>query len=142
MRTGEARAAALDWVRRHAAADPGFRGAFLTGSAADRDGAQPQPPWSDVDVTVVVAGDAAPPKPGKISHRGALLDVNVVPEALLADVQKVAATHYLAPSFTGPPDRVLLDPTGLLGRLRAAIAPTFAEPAAVRRRVEDVLTAV
>jgi hypothetical protein len=137
---GEARAAALDWVRQHVAAQPWFRGAFLTGSAPDRPADAAHPPWSDVDVTVVVAGKSAPRKPGKVRHRGVLLDVNHLPEERFADPGRVAATHYLAPSFAGPADAVLLDPTGLLARLRAAVAPTFAEPAAVRRRVADVLT--
>jgi hypothetical protein len=139
MLAGEARAAALHWVRQNTT--PGFRGAYLAGSVADRPADAVQPLWSDVDVTVVVAGAAAPPKPGKVRHRGALLDVSYLPEEILADPERVAATHYLAPSFADP-DGVLLDPTGMLGRLRAAIAPTYASPAAVRRRVADVLTAV
>jgi hypothetical protein len=138
MLAGEARDAALHWVRQNT--PPGFRGAYLAGSAADRPAGAVQPPWSDVDVTVVVAGAAAPPRPGKIRHRGALLDVSYLPEAILADPERVAASHYLAPSFADP-DGVLLDPDGLLGRLRAAIAPTYDSPSAVRRRVADVLTA-
>ncbi|HLU58001.1 MAG TPA: hypothetical protein VKZ81_21280 [Pseudonocardia sp.] len=139
MLAGQARAAALHWVRHHAG--PGFRGAFLTGSAADRSLDEVQPAWSDVDVTVLLAGPVAPPKPGKIRHRGALLDVTYLPVSALADPEKVAATHYLAPSFAGP-DAILSDPTGLLGGLRAHIAPTFRSPAAVRKRVADVLAAV
>ncbi len=138
MLAGAARAAAEDWVARHVVAEPWFRGAYLAGSTADRPAASVQPPWSDVDVTVVVAGAIAPPKPGKIRHQGALLDVTYLPEELLADAERVAATHYLAPSFAG--DGVLFDPTGLLGRLRAAIAPTYAD--AVRVRVADVFTAI
>ncbi|MHA6619004.1 hypothetical protein [Pseudonocardia sp. DLS-67] len=140
MPAGPARAAARDWVERHAAPEPWFRGAYLAGSAVDRPAEAEQPPWSDVDVTVV-AGPAAPPKPGKIRHAGALLDVSYLPEELLADPDRVAATHYLAPSFAGP-DGILLDPTGLLARLRAAIAPAYGSPAAVRRRVGDVVTAI
>lgn len=139
MRVADARAAARHWVRWHAAPAPGFLGAFLTGSAAAKDGDEPLPPWSDVDVAVVLAGAAEVPKLGKVRHRGALLDVTYLPEELLADTERVAAMHYLAPSFAGPADRVLLDPTGLLERLRSAIAPTFAEPAAVRLRCADVL---
>ncbi|OLT05976.1 hypothetical protein BJF90_18895 [Pseudonocardia sp. CNS-004] len=141
MRAADARDAARDWVERHAAGEPGFRGAYLAGSVVDRPAGAVQLPWSDVDVAVVIAGEAAPLKPGKLRHRGALLDVSYVPEELLADPERVAATHYLAPSFADP-DGVLLDPAGLLGRLRDAIAPTYATPAAVRRRVADVLTAL
>lgn len=135
MLVGEARDAARDWVRRHADG----RAAFLAGSAAHRDAGAEQPPWSDVDVRVVVAGRPGP-KPGKLRHKGALLDVNLVPEAELADAGRVAESFHLAPCFAV--DGVLADPTGLLGRLRAAIAPTFAQPESVRRRCADVVARV
>jgi hypothetical protein len=138
MLVGEARAAARHWVQRHAAAAPGFRGAFLTGSAAARPAAEPMAAWSDIDVSVVVSG-AELPRPGKLRHRGALLDVTYLPEELLADAARVGASHYLAPSFAGPAEPLVLDPTGLLHRLREEIAPSFAEPAAVRRRCDDVV---
>jgi hypothetical protein len=101
-------------VRQHAAGTPGFCGAYLAGSAADRADDAVQPPWSDVDITVVVAGSTAPPKPGKLRHRGALLDADYLPEQILADPARVATTHYLPPSFAGP-DEVMLDPTGCSG---------------------------
>jgi hypothetical protein len=135
MLAGEARVAARDWVRQHAAGTPGFRGAYLAGSAADRADDAVQPPWSDVDITGVVAGPTAPPKPGKLRHRGALLDADYLPEQILADPARVATTHYLAPSFARPDD-VMLDPTGLLRRLEAAIAPISSAAAVRRRRVE------
>jgi hypothetical protein len=56
MLAGEARAAAQDWVARHAAPEPWFRGAYLAESAADRPADAVQSPWSDVYLTVVVAG--------------------------------------------------------------------------------------
>lgn len=49
MLAGEARAAARHWVPRHAGHLPGFRGAYLAGSAAERPADAPQPPWPDVD---------------------------------------------------------------------------------------------
>ncbi|OLT13839.1 hypothetical protein BJF78_21030 [Pseudonocardia sp. CNS-139] len=132
MLVGEARAAAADWVRRHA---PGVRGAFLAGSVAFRDPRAEQPPWSDVDVRVVVP-DAGAVRPGRLRHAGALLDVSPVPEHALVDADRVAGSFHLAPCFAV--DGVLSDPTGRLGELRAAIAPGFARPPAVARRCADV----
>jgi hypothetical protein len=135
MLVGEARDAARDWVRQYAAG----RAAFLAGSAAHRDARAEQPAWSDVDVRVVVAGPAGV-KPGKLRHEGALLDVDLVPEEELADAGRVAESFHLAPCFAV--DGVLADPTGLLRRLRAAIAPAFGQPESVRRRCADVVARV
>jgi hypothetical protein len=60
-----------------------------------------------------------------------------LPWSQLANVDEVAETFYLAPSFGS--DQVILDPTGHLGRLRDAIAPGFAHPAAVRRRCDNAI---
>jgi hypothetical protein len=129
-------AVARDWVTGYAAGTAGFRGAFLAGSVVRRAATDTLPPWSDVDVRVVVAGPL-PPKPGKLRHRGVLLDVDVVPAAELADAARVAASFHLAPCFAVA--GVLADPLGDLQRLRDAIAPTFATPEAVRRRCADVI---
>ena len=55
-------------------------------------------PTSDMDVTVVLDG-SAPAGPGKLVHRGALLEVTSLPWSALADADVVARTFYLAPSF-------------------------------------------
>jgi hypothetical protein len=139
MRVAEAVEAARDWVATTAPAIPRFRGAFLTGSAASAPGTASLPPWSDVDVAVVVAGDA-PPKLGKFRHHGVLLDVAFHAESRFADPSEIAASAVLAPGLaTG---RFLLDPAGRLHALHAAIASRFAEPAAVRLRCADVLGAI
>ena len=52
MLVGDAVASARDWVQRSTI--PGFRGAFLAGSAAHRAGGEELPPWSDVDVRLVL----------------------------------------------------------------------------------------
>jgi len=152
---GEARAVVAGWVRAQAAADPAFRGAFLTGSATDLPGAAPLPRSSDVDLTVLVAasstavdrpisGVATVPTAAAASGRrsgkrlvdGVLVDVSYLEERALADPAWVATSFVYAPSFRG--GQVLADPTGHLARLEAAIAPSFAAPAAVRARTADV----
>jgi len=152
----EARRVVARWVHAQVAAEPGFRGAFLTGSATDLPGAATLPRSSDVDVTVLVApsstdagdrptsGAAAGPTIAAASVRrlgkrlvdGVLVDVSYLEERALADPARVAASFVYAPSFRG--GQVLADPTGHLGRLEAAIAPGFATPAAVRARTADV----
>jgi hypothetical protein len=156
----EAREAVAAWVARQSAADPAFRGAFLTGSITALPGGAPLPRTSDVDVTVLVG---APPRPssarlggplasgaaawadrdvaagrrkGKRLVDGLLVDVSYLDEAMLADPARVAASFVYAPSFRG--GQVLADPTGQLARLEAAIAPGFATPAAIRARTADV----
>jgi hypothetical protein len=152
----EARAVVAGWVRAQVAADPAFRGAFLTGSATDLPGAAPLPRSSDVDLTVLVAasstaavgrpisgaaaGPTAAAAPGRRSGKrlveGVLVDVSYLEERTVADPAWVATSFVYAPSFRG--GQVLADPTGHLGRLEAAIAPSFAAPAAVRARTADV----
>ncbi len=132
----EARAVAAAWVARHAAPDPGFRGAFLTGSATALSGRAALPSTSDVDITVVVADQRDPTAAGKRLFNGVLLDVSYRAESALADPAQVAASFVYAPSFRG--GHVLADPTGRLARLEAAIAPGFASEAATRRRTDDV----
>ena len=131
----EARRVVARWVHAQVAAEPGFRGAFLTGSATDLPGAATLPRSSDVDVTVLVAA-AAERRSGKQLVDGVLADVSYLEERVLADPAWVAASFVYAPSFRG--GQVLADPTGHLGRLEAAIAPGFATPAAVRARTADV----
>ncbi|WP_432522957.1 hypothetical protein [Kineococcus sp. SYSU DK006] len=134
---GGARRTATRHVARAVAADPRVVGAFLTGSvlaAADGDVLSPA---SDVDVVLVVDAGEPPRGPGKSRVDGVLLDVSCLRAADLADVDAVRRTHWLAPSFAGR--EPLLDPAGRLARVRAAVAPTFAEPADVLARCEDVL---
>ncbi|WP_219414647.1 hypothetical protein [Pseudonocardia nigra] len=135
MLVEDGRAAARDWVARHAADESWFRGAFFSGSAVWRGGSEPLPPWSDVDVRLVVAD--AIPAPGKFRHRGALLDVSTVAEDALGDADAVAASWVTAPSFAT--DQVVADPTGRLRALHAAVAPIHADPAVVRRRCAAVV---
>lgn len=132
----EARLLAAAWVARHAARDPGFRGAFLTGSAIALPGGAALPSTSDVDVSVVVAGSRDPADAGKRLFDGVLLDVSYLEESALGDPSRVAASFVYAPSFSG--GHVLADPTGHLSRLEALIAPGFASATATQARTEDV----
>ena len=132
MRVNEARAAAADWIREHGGRTPGFRGAYFSGSTVDLPADAEVPPGSDTDVMLVVDGPGPAAKPGKFRHRGALLEVTVVPWESLASPEHVLSSYHLATPFRT--DTVIADPTGDLGRLRARVAAGFAEPRWVLRR--------
>ena len=136
MRIEEARALAADWVRRRPAWPAPLVGAFFTGSTVDADPTAPLAGTSDVDLVVVLDGEA-PGKPGKLDHGGVLLEVTYLPWSALADPHVVARTFYLAPSFAR--DTVVADPQGRLRALRTAVAPVFARPDVVRDRWSSVL---
>ncbi|MGW2476069.1 hypothetical protein [Streptomyces sp. NPDC001665] len=147
MRIGEARAAAAQWVTAHARPAPDYLGAYFSGSTVGRPDDAELPVSSDVDLVVVKAGHRAPPKPGKLFHEGALLEVTYEPWSLLADPEAVLGAYHLAGGFRE--DTVIDDPTGRLRALHTYIAPRFAAREHVRRRcldarhrVESVLAAL
>jgi hypothetical protein len=134
---GAARAAARSWVAEHAAGVAGFGGAFFTGSVSDLPDDAETPPFSDVDVAVVVAEPERRPGPGKVPYGGVLLDVWF---PTWAEVAGAAGSYHLAPSFAG--DHLIADPTGRLTALRREISASFTSPDAVRRRCADVVRLV
>lgn len=136
MLVGAARAAAADWVGRHAERADGFRGAYFSGSTVGLPDGAELPPSSDVDVVVVLDRPEAPPKPGKFVHRGALVEVTYLPWRELADAEAVLGSFFLAGGLRA--DTIIADPTGDLRRLHTVVARRFAEPAWVRRRGEHV----
>lgn len=135
MRVGTARSAAAQWVAEHAGTDPGFRGAYFSGSTVGLPDDAELPPSSDVDIVVVRAEDGPPAKPGKLRFRGALLEISHLSWAELSSADDVLSSYHLAGSFRR--DTTIADPTGRLRTLHADISRRFAEPAWVRRRCED-----
>lgn len=135
MKVGSARAAAARWVETYARPEPGFRGAYFSGSTVGLPDDAELPPTSDVDVVVVTAEDDPPAKPGKLRHHSALLEISYVPWAQLASPDAVLASYHLAGSFRT--DTVIDDPTGGLRALHARVSRDFATRPWVRRRCED-----
>ncbi|MFD0343145.1 hypothetical protein ACFVH0_31455 [Streptomyces sp. NPDC127117] len=135
MRVGTARSAAVQWVTEHARPDPGFRGAFFSGSTVGLPDDAELSPYSDVDIVVVTADPAPPVKPGKLRFREALLEVSLLPWDELASADEVLSSYHLAGSFRR--DTVVDDPTGRLRELRADVSRRFAERPWVRRRCRD-----
>ncbi|MCS7479292.1 hypothetical protein ACFFQW_03895 [Umezawaea endophytica] len=121
MRVGEARAAAVAWVRENGAT------AYFTGSTVGVPDDAELPVGSDVDVAVVV--DEAGPKPGKFLFRGALLEVTPV---TWQEVRDALGSYHVAGGLRT--DTVIADPTGALRPLQALVERHFADPEWVRRR--------
>jgi hypothetical protein len=136
MQVAAAKAIAREWVRAEAARMPGFWGAFYHGSTTSLPADAALPPTSDVDVMVVLAGAAPPPKLGKIRYRGVLLDVAYLARDELAAPEQVLGSSHLAGSLRGP--SIIADPTGELARLQAVVAADYAKRYWVRKRCEHV----
>jgi hypothetical protein len=135
VRVGDARGAAVDWVRSHATRTPGFRGAYFAGSTVGLPADAELPVGSDVDVMVVTAAAEPGRGPGKFVHRGALPEASHVPWDQLASADDVLASYHLAAGVSA--GSVVADPTGHLRRLHADVSRRFAQRAWVRRRCED-----
>lgn len=137
MQVAAARAAAAEWVARHAAREPWFIGAYIVGSTATLPGDADLPPASDLDVFIVSAGGEALARPGKFVYGGALLEVTYQAWEGLASAEGVLAHYHLAAGLCE--DTILADPTGRLRTVQAEVARRFAEERWVRRRCEDAL---
>jgi hypothetical protein len=135
MRVGFARAAAAQWVMRHARREAGFRGAYFSGSTIGLPDDAELPASSDVDVVVVTAAAQAPLKLGKFVYLDTLVEVTYLPWHRLASVEEVLASYHLAGSFRL--DTIIADPTGQLRGLHTQVSRHFAERVWVHRRCEN-----
>jgi hypothetical protein len=122
-------------VIEEASTAPGFAGAFLHGSINWLPDDAALPGSSDVDVMVVLAGGAPPDKPGKFIYRDVLLEVSWLPIDQLQSPERILGNYQLAGSFRAP--GIILDPTGQLTELQAAVSRDFPRREWVRRRCED-----
>lgn len=131
---------ARDWLDAHTATLPRFQGAYLAGSAAWLPAAASLSPTSDLDLMIVLDDPHPPPKPGKVPHRGLLLDVTYVPAHDLTTPERVLADYHLAGPFRT--NTILADPTGRLHALQTAVARDFARPDWVHARIDHAATRV
>lgn len=130
MRLGEVRAVAAAWVATYAEGRPWFVGAHFAGSSVGNPDDMEWPATSDLDVVVLTDGPGAPPKPGKLRYKGALLDVSMRPWDRLRNSNQVLANHHLAPPFRV--DSVISDPTRRLAALYESVAAEFSNPRWIR----------
>jgi hypothetical protein len=131
VKVAAARAAAIDWVQRHPAAEPGFIGAYFSGSTIYLPDHAEVPIGSDVDVMVVSEGEEASHR-SKLIHRGTLIEATHLPWSLFASLDTVPSAHSLRL------DSIIADPSGQLATVQSAVARQYAEPGRVRRRSETI----
>ena len=129
-----AKAVARRWVIEEASNRPGFAGAFYHGSTTWLPDDAPLPATSDVDVMVVLTDPDPPPKPGKIVYRDVLVEVSYLPSDQVRSPDQILGQYHLAGSFRTP--SIILDPSGRLTRLQAAVARDYAKRRWVYRRCE------
>lgn len=135
MKVAEARAAASEWVMKHAHQQARFLGAYFSGSTVGLPDDAELSGSSDVDVVVVIAEDNPPLKLGKLLYRDTLLEVTYLSWNQLSSVEKVLTSYHLAGSFRV--DTIIADPTGRLRKLQIHVSRHFAERVWVRRRCEN-----
>jgi len=135
MLVKDAKAIAREWITQEAAKLPGFYGAYFAGSTNWLPDDAPLPVGSDVDVMVVLDDPNPPIKIGKFVYRGVLLEVSYLPGDRLQSPEQVLGDYHLAGGLRTP--SVVLDPTGRLTELQAAVAKDFAKRQWVVRRCEQ-----
>lgn len=133
---GSARAAATEWVISHGSKDPGFQGAYFSGSTVGQPDDAVLSASSDIDVVIVISGAEPPLKLGKFIYRGTLIEITYLSMNQLASAEEVLTSHHLAGGFRV--DTIIADPTGYLRKLQNQVSLHFAELSWVRRRCENI----
>lgn len=125
---------ARQWVIEEASQVPGFGGAFYHGSINWLPDDAVFPETSDLDIMVVVAGPNPPNKLGKLIYRGVLIEISYLPSDQLQSPELILSQSHMAGSFRVP--SVILDPSGHLTKLQAAVSKEYAKRRWVYRRCE------
>lgn len=122
------------WVIEEASKLPGFRGAFHVGSTSWLSDDDALPATSDVDVMVVLDDPNPPHNPGKFVHRGVLLEVSYMQSGSFPSPESILGHYHMADAVGKP--GVILDPSGRLTELQAAVSREYAKRRWVRKRCE------
>ena len=137
MRVRDAKQIAGKWVREQGSASAGFVGAFFHGSVNWQVDDAFLPATSDLDVMLVLEDGAEATKPGKFVYEGVLLEGSLLYASAVASPEQVLAQYNLAGSFHVP--SVILDTTGHLTRLQAAVSAQYTRRRWVRARCLQAL---
>ncbi|GAC1396745.1 MAG: hypothetical protein NVSMB52_10330 [Chloroflexota bacterium] len=132
MRAGEARDVARQWVMEEGRDDPHLHGAYFAGSLNWLSDDAPVPATSDVDVNLVLNGSIPPGGRRKFLYRGVLIEVTYLSMDGLSSLDVVLSNYHLAGGFRVP--SIILDPSGQLTELNAAVARGFTQRRWVSRR--------
>ncbi len=125
MLVQDAKTIAQQWVKREASKLPGFAGAFFAGSVLWQADEAVIAPTSDVDLWLVLAGESATEKLGKLVYRGVILEVSALTLDQLGSPEQILADYHMAGHFRQP--SVIADPTGRLREIQQAVAKEFAQ---------------
>ncbi len=115
-------------------------GAYFSGSTVGLPGDAEMSIGSDVDVMVVLDRKDLPPKPGKLIHMGALVEISFLSWQQLSTAEAVLSSYHLAGGLRT--DTIMDDPTGQLRSVQRVVSRHFAEKAWVRRRCQNVLQSI
>jgi hypothetical protein len=124
MTVGHAREVARQRVREEALRIAGLQGAYLAGSTNWLPDDAPLPATSDLDVNLVLTGSDPPKEREKLVCRGVLLEFSYLSIDQVKSPDLVLSHYHLAGGFRRP--SVILDPSGNLTDLQAAVARDFA----------------
>ena len=130
----DAKDVARQWVIEEASKVPGFYGAFYHGSTNWLPDDAVLPATSDVDVMVVLADPNPPDKLGKFIFRDVILEVSYLPSDQLQSPDLILGQSHMAGSFRTR--SIILDPSGQLTKLQAAVSKDYAKRQWVYKRCE------
>lgn len=134
MLVKHAKAIAQQWVMEEAGHTPGFRGAFYHGSTNWLADDATLPATSDVDVMVVLDDPTPPNKLGKFIFRDVMLEVSYLPLDQLQSPELILSNSHMAGSFRTA--SIIVDPSGRLTPLQAAVSKDYAKRRWVYKRCE------
>jgi hypothetical protein len=92
------------------------------------------PATSDVDVIVVLEGPDLPNNPPMLLYQGVVIDLSYLPRDQIRSPEQVLGVSHLAGSLRAP--SIILDPSGELTNLQAAVSKDYAKRRWVYKRCE------
>lgn len=134
MIVSQAKEVARQWVLEEGSSLPGFYGAFFAGSTNWMPEDELLPAASDVDVKIVLESPEVPREFRKFRYCDVVLEISYAPAAQFQSPDAILGDYYTAGHFTRP--NRILDPSGQLTSIQAAVAQDFAKRRWVSRRCE------
>ncbi len=131
----DAREIARQWVTQEAKSLRQLHGAYFAGSATWLPDRATLPATSDLDINLVLFGPSTPGKRGKFMYKDVLVELTYLSVDQVRSPEMVLGDYHLAGGFRTP--NIILDPTGQLTQLQAAVASGFARRRWVLKRCEQ-----
>lgn len=134
MNVKQAKAMASQWVAEKASKEPGFSGAYFSGSINWMPEADMFPSTSDVDVQVVFEGSGAPDEHRKFLYREVILEIGYQPGNRFQSSEAILGDYTTACHFTT--SNIIADPSGQLTTIQKAILKDYTKRKWVYKRCE------